>query len=290
MFVRMLKLPASARTAHDLSSLRYAVHAAAPCPVEVKRQHARLVGSHHPRVLRRDRGHRIHVDHRPRMDGPPRLRRAARQPGPHRWTGRRRTGPRPGGNVYFEGGRPFEYHNDPEKDGVDHRQPGLAHPGRHRAYLDEDGYLYLTDRQAHMIISGGVNIYPQEAENVLAGHAPWPMWPSSASPTRTWAKRSRPWSSPSTPVLAGPELEAELIDYCRRHLATYKCPRTVDFASELPRDPTASSTSASLRERLLGRPRHPAPLNGASAESAGGVGHVTGVSEAHSCGLVTVRD
>ena len=90
--------------------------------------------------------------------------------------------------MYFAGGRPFEYHNDPDKTASITNEQGWRTLGD-MGYLDADGYLYLTDRQAHMIISGGVNIYPQEAENVLSSIPPSPMSPSSACPTRRWAKR-----------------------------------------------------------------------------------------------------
>ena len=154
---------------YDLSSLRSVVHAAAPCPVAGQAPDARVVGPDHRRVLRRDRGHRVDLDHRRGVVGASGVGR----PAPHArrtwWAPTARSsGPGQEGVVYFEGGRPFEYHNDPRPTASMVNDRGWRTLGD-IGMLDEDGYLYLTDRQAHMIISGGVNIYPQEAENVLAG-------------------------------------------------------------------------------------------------------------------------
>ena len=124
------------------------------------------------------------------------------------------------GFVYFEGGRPFEYHNNPDATASMTNASGwrtLGDIGR----LDPDGYLYLTDRSADMIISGGVNIYPREAENVLAAIRSWPTSLSSGCPMPRWANRSKLSSSSATAHPADLDLEGELISYCRepaRHL------------------------------------------------------------------------
>jgi long-chain acyl-CoA synthetase len=122
-------------------------------------------------------------------------------------------------------------------------------------YLDADGYLYLTDRQANMIISGGVNIYPQEAENVLAGHPAVADVAVFGVPDAEMGEAVKAVVQLSDSAFGGqhPEhlddLEAELIAYCRSELATYKCPRTVDFVDELPRDPNGKLYKRLLRER-----------------------------------------
>jgi len=157
-------------------------------------------------------------------------------------------GPGREGTVYFEGGRPFEYHNDPDKTASITDRRGWRTLGD-VGFLDEDGYLYLTDRQAHMIISGGVNIYPQEAENVLAGHPAVADVAVFGVPDPDMGEAVKAVVQPVDPGAAGSELEAELIEFCRRHLATYKCPRTVDFSSELPRDPNGKLYKRLLRER-----------------------------------------
>ena len=169
MFVRMLKLPEEEREGYDVSSLQVVMHAAAPCPVPVKQQmlewwgpiiHEYYSGTEdigstyisptewlaHPGSVGRPMTE-CHIVGDDGEDLPP------GEPG----------------LVYFAGGQPFEYHNDPEKTASVVNERGWRTLGD-IGYLDEEGYLYLTDRQAHMIISGGVNIYPQEAENVLAAH------------------------------------------------------------------------------------------------------------------------
>jgi len=114
-------------------------------------------------------------------------------------------------------------------------------------YLDDDGYLYLTDRQAHMIISGGVNIYPQEAENILAGHPAVVDVAVIGVPDDEMGEAVKAVVQPVD--VGSDDLEAELIAYCRSELATYKCPRTVDFVDELPRDPNGKLFKRNLRDR-----------------------------------------
>jgi fatty-acyl-CoA synthase len=248
MFVRMLKLPAEERSRYDLSSLRYVVHAAAPCPVDVKRQmldwwgpiiHEYYAGTEdigstwitapewlaHPGSV----GRPVSPAHIVGPDG-------------------EELGAGQEGTVYFEGGRPFEYHNDPDKTASITNSRGWRTLGD-IGLLDEDGYLYLTDRQAHMIISGGVNIYPQEAENVLAGHPSVVDVAVFGVPDPEMGEAVKAVVQPVMASAAGPELEAELIEYCKSRLASYKCPRSVDFSSELPRDPNGKLYKRLLRER-----------------------------------------
>jgi acyl-CoA synthetase (AMP-forming)/AMP-acid ligase II len=116
-------------------------------------------------------------------------------------------------------------------------------------YLDEDGYLYLTDRQAHMIISGGVNIYPQEAENLLAGHPKVTDVAVIGVPDAEMGEAVKAVVQLADSAVRSTDLEVELIDYCRAELATYKCPRTVDFVDELPRDPNGKLYKRLLRDR-----------------------------------------
>jgi len=248
MFVRMLRLPAEERGRYDLSSLEHVVHAAAPCPIAVKRQmldwwgpiiHEYYAGTEdigaafispeewlaHPGSVGRpmDECHIVGPDGEELPPGEE-------------------------GVVYFAGGRPFEYHNDPDKTASVTNDRGwrtLGDIGR----LDDDGYLYLTDRQAHMIISGGVNIYPQEAENVLAGHPAVVDVAVIGVPDAEMGEAVKAVVQPLDPGAAGPELEAELLAHCRSQLATYKCPRDVDFVAELPRDPNGKLYKRLLRER-----------------------------------------
>ena len=248
MFIRLLRLPRAERERYDLSSLRLVMHAAAPCPVAVKRQMLDWWGPiiceyyagtedigntfitaqewlAHPGSVGRPMME-CHVVGEDGQDLPP------GQPGV----------------VYFAGGRPFEYHNDPAKTATIMNERGWRTLGD-IGYLDADGYLYLTDRQAHMIISGGVNIYPQEAENVLAGHPAVADVAVIGVPDEEMGEAVKAVVQLVDFAAAGPELAAELLAFCRSELASYKCPRTVDFTAELPRDPNGKLYKRLLRER-----------------------------------------
>jgi acyl-CoA synthetase (AMP-forming)/AMP-acid ligase II len=248
MFVRMLKLPASERNGYDLSSLRYAVHAAAPCPVETKREMLEWWGPiiHEYYAGTEDIGS-TWITAQEWLTHPGSVGRPA-TPAHIVGPDGDELGPGQEGTVYFEGGRPFEYHNDPGKTASITNGRGWRTLGD-IGLLDGDGYLYLTDRQAHMIISGGVNIYPQEAENVLAGHPAVDDVAVFGVPDPEMGEAVKAVVQPIDPLSAGPGLEAELIEYCRGRLATYKCPRSVDFASELPRDPNGKLYKRLLRDR-----------------------------------------
>jgi len=248
MFVRMLHLSESERRRYDLSSLRSVVHAAAPCPVAVKRQMLEWwgpiideyyagtedIGSTwitaaewlaHPGSV----GRPLSPAHIVGPDG-------------------EELGPGQEGVVYFEGGRPFQYHNDPSASSSMLDAHGWRTLGD-IGLLDGDGYLYLTDRQAHMIISGGVNIYPQEAENVLAGDPRVADVAVIGVPDAEMGEAVKAVVELVDPSTAGPDTEAELIAACREQLAGYKCPRSVDFVTELPRDPNGKLYKRLLRER-----------------------------------------
>jgi acyl-CoA synthetase (AMP-forming)/AMP-acid ligase II len=116
-------------------------------------------------------------------------------------------------------------------------------------YLDNEGYLYLTDRKAYMIISGGVNIYPQEAENVLATHPKVADCAVIGVPDADFGETVKAVVQPVDLADAGPALEAELIAYCRAHLSPVKCPRSVDFEASLPRHPTGKLYKRLLKDR-----------------------------------------
>jgi long-chain acyl-CoA synthetase len=116
-------------------------------------------------------------------------------------------------------------------------------------YLDEDGYLYLTDRRTYMIISGGVNIYPQEAENLLVTHPKVLDAAVIGVPNDDLGEEVKAIIEPAEGVEPGPELERELLEFCRAQLATYKCPRSVDFDPNLPRLPTGKLYKRVLRDR-----------------------------------------
>ena len=116
-------------------------------------------------------------------------------------------------------------------------------------HLDEDGYLYLTDRATFMIVSGGVNIYPQEIEDLLIAHPAVRDAAVFGVPNDEFGEEVKAVVEPSGTADPGPELEAALIAHCRQHLAHYKAPRSVDFVAELPRDPNGKMYKRQLRER-----------------------------------------
>ncbi len=248
MFVRLLKLAPAERQAHDLSSLRYVVHAAAPCPVAVKRQMLEWWGPiiHEYYSGTEDIG-ATWITPEEWLAHPGSV---GRPMSPAHIVGPDGDEVAPGeeGAIYFEGGRSFEYHNDPDKTASitdPHGWRTLGDVGR----LDADGYLYLTDRASHMIIAGGVNIYPQEAENVLASHPAVADVAVLGVPDPEMGEAVKAVVELVDPSLGGPGLEADLIAYCRAALAAYKCPRSVDVVDELPRDPSGKLYKRLLKDR-----------------------------------------
>ncbi|MCB1250254.1 MAG: AMP-binding protein [Acidimicrobiales bacterium] len=246
MFVRMLKLDDATRAAYDLSSLQVAIHAAAPCPAQVKRAMIEWWGPIiHEYYAGTEGNGLVYCSSQDWLDHPGTVGRAllgevhiCGEDGEELPVGEE-------GTVYFGGGADFEYHNDPDKTAGARNAKGwstLGDVGR----LDEDGFLYLTDRKAYMIITGGVNVYPQEAENVLAMHPKVHDVAVLGVPNEDFGEEVKAVVQPVDMAEAGPELERELIAYCREHLADVKCPRSVDFRDELPRHPTGK-----LYKRLL---------------------------------------
>ena len=253
MFIRMLKLSDEVRGRYDLSTMRLAAHAAAPCPVEVKRQmidwwgpvileyyagsencgHT-MIDSHewlaHPGSVGQPLGSTVHVCD----DGGAELPVGEI------------------GQIWFEAPyASFEYHNDPGKTAESRSTEGWFTMGD-VGYVDDDGYLYLTDRQAFTIISGGVNIYPQEAEDVLVMHPSVADVAVIGVPDDELGEVVKAVVQPAEGVEAGDALAAELLAYCRSRLATYKCPRSVDFDPALPRLDTGKLYKRLLKDRYWG--------------------------------------
>jgi long-chain acyl-CoA synthetase len=249
MFIRMLKLPEQSRRKYDHSSLKVVIHAAAPCPILVKEQMIAWWGpkiyeyyagtegngfcainseewlAHKGSVGRALIG-KIHI-----LD----------DNGNELPTGE-------AGTIFFEGGAPFEYHNDPEKTKGSRSAQGWSTLGD-IGYVDGEGFLYLTDRKANMIISGGVNIYPQEAENLLATHPKVQDVAVFGVPNEDFGEEVKAVVQPVDMKMAGPELAAELIEYCRQRLSPIKCPRSIDFDAELPRHPTGKLYKRLIKDR-----------------------------------------
>jgi long-chain acyl-CoA synthetase len=252
MFVRMLKLPEAERTGFDLSSQQLALHAAAPCPVPIKQRMIEWWGPILNEYYAGTEGNGFAA-----CDSEEWLA--------HKGTvGKALTGEihivgddgeevpvGETGTVYFGGGPRFEYHNDPEKTAASYDKRGWSTLGD-VGHVDADGYLYLTDRKAHMIISGGVNIYPQEAENVLVTHPKVRDAAVIGVPNEDFGEEVKAVVELVDMAEAGPELEQELIAYCRSQLAKLKCPRSVDFVPELPRHPTGKLYKRLLKDRYWG--------------------------------------
>ncbi|MBV1916767.1 MAG: AMP-binding protein [Sphingomonadaceae bacterium] len=252
MFTRMLKLPQDVIEKYDVSSLVLALHSAAPCPVDVKRAMIEWWGP-------------IFLDIYGGAESV-----GFCQIGSEEWLKKPGSVGRPthgilhicdeegndlpvgeNGVIYFENpdAVSFEYLKDDEK------TKGSRNPQRPSwttygdiGHVDEDGYLFLTDRRSFMIVAGGVNIYPQEAENVLSMHPKITDVVVFGVPDPDMGEQVKAIIEPADWNTAGPELERELIDYCKSRLATLKCPKTIDFNQQLPRDDNGKISKKALRD------------------------------------------
>lgn len=248
MFVRFLKLPEQVRRSYDMSSMEVAVHAAAPCPVSVKHEmiqwwgpiiHEYYAGTEnngftslntqewlaHEGSVGRAKLGVIHICDEEGNELP--------------------LGSE--GEVYFENGHQFEYHNDPGKTAASRNAQGwttLGDIGR----VDRDGFLFLTDRKSFVIISGGVNIYPQETEDLLLNHQSVLDAAVVGVPNEDFGEEVRAVVQLAPGVPPSGALAEQLINYCRDHLSAIKCPRAVDFREELPRSPTGKLYKRKLRD------------------------------------------
>jgi fatty-acyl-CoA synthase len=254
MFVRMLKLDEAVRARYDVSSLRVAVHAAAPCPVDVKRAMIDWWDPIlHEYYASTEANGATFIDSEQWLRKPGSVGRAGLgtirvcgDDGAELPTGEI-------GTVYFERDEiPFAYHNDPAKtaEAVHPEHPTWTTTGD-IGYVDEEGYLFLTDRKAFMIISGGVNIYPQEVEDALALHPRVLDVAVIGVPDEEMGESVKAVVQPAAGVEPGPELAAQLRDYLRERIAHYKVPKSFDFADDLPRTPTGKLVKGKLRRRYV---------------------------------------
>jgi acyl-CoA synthetase (AMP-forming)/AMP-acid ligase II len=249
MFVRMLKLDEETRAKYDVSSLECVIHAAAPCPIPTKKAIIEWFGPVVHEYYAGSEGNGFvycnseqWLAHEGTVGSPLNCTlHIVGEDGEEVPQGQ-------SGTVFFEGGAEFEYHNDPEKTKSSRHPKGWSTLGD-VGYVDEDGFLYLTDRKAYMIISGGVNIYPQEAENVLVTHEKVIDVAVFGVPNDDFGEevkavvqpREMPADEAAAQALAG-----ELIQFCKSQIADVKCPRSIDFREELPRHPTGK-----LYKRIL---------------------------------------
>ncbi|WGY03171.1 acyl-CoA synthetase [Nocardioides sp. QY071] len=251
MFVRLLKLDDDVRLGYDVSSLRCVVHAAAPCPVDVKRRMIDWLGP-----ILEEYYASTEANGATRIDSATWLQHpgSVGQPllgVPHVVGEDGRDLPAGEvGTIYFEREtRTFSYHNDPERTrATEHPEhPSWTTVGD-LGYLDDDGFLYLTDRKAFMIISGGVNIYPQEVEDLFTLHPAVADIAVIGVPDDDMGERVVAFVQPAPGATADDVLAAELASYARDRIAHYKVPREFLFRDALPRTPTGKMVKGRLRE------------------------------------------
>jgi long-chain acyl-CoA synthetase len=259
MFSRLLKLPASVRRSADLSSLRAVIHAAAPCPQAVKREMIEWLGPIvHEFYSATENYMFTHIDaadwlRRPGSVGRPIIGV------PHVLDDDGSELPAGSvGQIWSEGGRRFRYHNDPEKTAASRNERGWTTVGD-VGYLDRDGYLFLVDRRTDLILSGGVNVYPREAEDVLSTHPAVVDVAVFGVPDDDFGEAVKAVVQPGSMDEAGEELAAELLAHCREQLTSYKCPQSVDFRAELPRQATGKLYKRLLRDEYIAAARSAAP-------------------------------
>jgi long-chain acyl-CoA synthetase len=250
MFARMLKMPLGLRTQHDLSSLEVAIHAAAPCPVKIKQEMIEWWGpiifeyygateglgftacdSHewlaHPGTVGKVLLGKLQILDDEMNEVP---------------TGET-------GTLWFESGSEFSYHNDPDRTTEARSDDGTQTTVNDVGYIDADGFLYLTDRKTFMIISGGVNIYPQETEDVLITHPEVADAAVFGVPNVDLGEEVKAVVQLMPGIDSGGATVEGLLEYCREGLSRQKVPRSIDFIDEMPRLPTGKLYKKPLRAK-----------------------------------------
>jgi fatty-acyl-CoA synthase len=250
MFVRMLKLDPDVRARYDCSSLRTVVHAAAPCPADVKEA---MIAWWGPILIEYYAGTEANgvtiIDSHEWFAHRGSVGRAV--VGSIKILGEDRDGeplpPRTVGDVFFADGPTFSYRNAPEQTASAHNSKGWSTLGD-VGYLDEEGYLYLTDRKSYTIITGGVNVYPQETENVLLAHPAVLDAAVFGIPNREMGEEVKAVVQLAAGEKPSDELAQALIEFCKERISAIKCPRTVDFVADMPRTATGKLVKRQLRD------------------------------------------
>jgi fatty-acyl-CoA synthase len=257
-FVRLLKLPEEVRQRYDLSSHARAVHAAAPCPVEVKRA---MIDWWGPILLEYYAGSEGNgmtlIDSAAWLDHPGSVGRAIygtvhicdADTGAELPLGET-------GLVYWDAPQPFAYHDDPAKTAEVTNAQGWTTLGD-IGLLDAEGFLYLTDRRSHMIISGGVNIYPQEIENHLVTHPAVADAAVIGVPDAEMGERVVAVVQPLEQSRAGQALADELTLFLEQRVARFKLPRQIDFRADLPREANGKLYKRKLRDEYAAQAELP---------------------------------
>ena len=251
MFIRLLGLPDEVRRRYDLSSLKTVIHAAAPCPVPVKHAMIEWLGPIIEEFYAGSEGNgHVMISSTEWLARPGSVGRAVvgqlhicDDDGNELPVGET-------GTIYFGGGKPINYHNDPAK------SASACNPKHSNwttmgdvGHVDSEGYLFLSDRKDFMIISGGVNIYPQEVENLLITHPAIADAAVFGVPNPAFGEEVKAVIQLKNPDDASDALATELIAYCNARLADVKCPRSIDFERELPRAETGKLYKKELKAR-----------------------------------------
>ncbi len=250
MFHRLVALPEETRRRYDTSSLRFVIHGAAPCPVPIKQRMIDWLGPVIVEYYAATEGLGTLVDSKTWLAHPgtvgrpmaPGLVKIADEEGNELPAGEN-------GLVFLQAPATtrFEYYGDPEKTAGAFR--GDYFTLGDMGFMDDEGFLYLTDRTANLIISGGVNIYPAEVDAVLLEHPAVGDVGTIGVPDEEWGEVVVAVVQPAEGVEGNEALAAELMEFCRQHLAHFKCPRRIDFVSELPREDTGKIFKRKLREQ-----------------------------------------
>jgi acyl-CoA synthetase (AMP-forming)/AMP-acid ligase II len=248
MFIRMLKLPENVYRKYDVSSLKVAVHAAAPCPMDVKEKMIEWWGPIiHEYYAGTENNGFCAIDTQQWLKHKGSVGKAI--------LGKVRICDDNGkelpcgeeGEVFFSDGHDFSYHNDPDKTKTCRNKEGWTTLGD-IGMVDADGYLYLTDRKSFVIISGGVNIYPQEVENTILAHPNVADVAVIGVPNDDFGEEVKAVVQPIDMSMAGDHFAQELIEFCKNKISKIKCPRSVDFMEKLPRQPTGKLFKRILKE------------------------------------------
>ncbi len=251
MFVRMLKLPEEERRSCDLSSHRVAIHAAAPCPLEVKRRMIEWWGPIlHEYYAGTESNGATRITSQDWLAHPGSVGKAAVGVLHICDDAANELPAGQAGLIYFERDvMPFAYHNDPDQTRAAQHP---THPNWSTlgdgGYVDAQGYLYLTDRKAYTIISGGVNIYPQQVEDALIAHPKVADVAVFGIPNEEMGEEVKAVIEPAAGIAPDRALAQELISFARDRLAHYMVPKSIDFIAEMPRLPTGKLYKRVLRE------------------------------------------